>query len=138
MAGHPITLPGSRSTLYSEIRTFYGLKINCPQSGELSSLYRKVEGCLYCSAQIPLLYLQLKNPEWAPDFGLPEFDRQWGATVTGARQFLIAYNVNIMGTKEQAHRIALDIRTIGRGPNEVSGGQNLESQCPCIYCREDC
>lgn len=64
--------------------------------------------------------MQLKNPDWAPDFGPPEFDRQWGATVTGARKFLIAYNVNIMGTKEQAHRIALDIREIGRGPSEVS------------------
>lgn len=57
-------------------------------------------------------------PEWKPDFGPAEFIPEWGATVAGARFFLIAYNVNILGTKEQAHRIALNIREAGRGPNE--------------------
>jgi glutamate formiminotransferase/formiminotetrahydrofolate cyclodeaminase len=42
----------------------------------------------------------------------------WGATCAGARDFLIAYNVNVLGTKEQAHRIALDIREAGRGPGQ--------------------
>lgn len=45
---------------------------------------------------------------------------QWGASVVGARKFLIAFNVNLLATKQQAHRIALDIREIGRGPKEVS------------------
>ncbi|TUA20074.1 Growth/differentiation factor 8 [Bagarius yarrelli] len=40
--------------------------------------------------------------------------------VTGARKFLIAYNVNLLSTKEQAHRIALDIREQGRGKGQVS------------------
>lgn len=61
---------------------------------------------------------KIKKPEWKPDFGPAEFIPEWGATVTGARFFLIAYNVNILGTKEQAHRIALNIREAGRGPNE--------------------
>ena len=43
---------------------------------------------------------------------------EWGATCAGARDFLIAYNVNVLGTKEQAHRIALDIREQGRGPQQ--------------------
>uniref|UniRef100_A0A672MRJ1 Formimidoyltransferase cyclodeaminase n=1 Tax=Sinocyclocheilus grahami TaxID=75366 RepID=A0A672MRJ1_SINGR len=38
--------------------------------------------------------------------------------VTGARKFLIAYNVNLLSTKEQAHRIALDIREQGRGKDQ--------------------
>ena len=58
------------------------------------------------------------RPEWKPDFGPQEFNPRFGAMVTGARFFLIAYNVNILGTKEQAHRIALNIREQGRGPNE--------------------
>jgi glutamate formiminotransferase/formiminotetrahydrofolate cyclodeaminase len=58
------------------------------------------------------------KPEWKPDFGPQEFNPRFGAMVTGARFFLIAYNVNILGTKEQAHRIALNIREQGRGPNE--------------------
>jgi len=61
---------------------------------------------------------RIVKPEWKPDFGPAEFVPEWGATVTGARFFLIAYNVNIIGTKEQAHRIALDIREGGRGPKE--------------------
>jgi glutamate formiminotransferase/formiminotetrahydrofolate cyclodeaminase len=55
------------------------------------------------------------RPEWKPDFGPAKFIPEWGATVTGARFFLIAYNVNILGTNNQAHRIGLDIREAGRG-----------------------
>lgn len=58
------------------------------------------------------------KPEWKPDFGPAEFVPSWGATVTGARFFLIAYNVNILGTSNQAHRIALDLREAGRGPEQ--------------------
>lgn len=57
---------------------------------------------------------RITQPEWKPDFGPAKFVPEWGATVTGARNFLIAYNVNLLGTKEQAHRIALDIRDNGR------------------------
>jgi len=61
---------------------------------------------------------KLERPEWAPDCGPAAFMPEWGATVTGARDFLIAYNVNVLGTKEQAHRIALNVREQGRGPQE--------------------
>lgn len=68
-----------------------------------------------------LCVTQLKHEEWAPDFGPATFVPSWGATVTGARKFLIAYNVNLISTKEQAHRIALDIREQGRGREQVCG-----------------
>ncbi|KAL7831515.1 hypothetical protein SRHO_G00310180 [Serrasalmus rhombeus] len=61
---------------------------------------------------------KLKKSEWAPDYGPAAFVPSWGATVTGARKFLIAYNVNLLSTKEQAHRIALDIREQGRGKDQ--------------------
>lgn len=61
---------------------------------------------------------KIYKPEWKPDFGPQEFNPRFGAMVTGSRFFLIAYNVNILGTKEQAHRIALNIREQGRGENE--------------------
>lgn len=57
-------------------------------------------------------------PEWRPDYGPAKFIPEWGATVTGARFFLIAYNVNVMSTSNQAHRIALDLREAGRGRGE--------------------
>jgi len=61
---------------------------------------------------------KIVKPEWAPDYGNAEFIPKYGATVTGARFFLIAYNVNVLGTKEQAHRIALNLREAGRGPDK--------------------
>ena len=66
------------------------------------------------------------QPEWKPDFGPAEFIPTWGATVTGARFFLLAYNVNILGTSNQAHRIALNLREIGRGPDEPGRFKELK------------
>ncbi len=61
---------------------------------------------------------KLKKPEWKPDFGPDRFVPSWGATAAGARIFLIAYNVNLLGTPNQAHRIALNLREAGRGTDE--------------------
>jgi glutamate formiminotransferase/formiminotetrahydrofolate cyclodeaminase len=61
---------------------------------------------------------KIARPDWRPDFGPARFVPAWGATVTGARHFLIAYNVNLLATKEQAHRIALELREQGRGPQQ--------------------
>jgi len=61
---------------------------------------------------------RLKDPKWQPDYGPGEFVPTWGITATGARNFLVAYNVNILGTPNQAHRIALNLREAGRGEEE--------------------
>ncbi|MCP3872324.1 MAG: glutamate formimidoyltransferase [Desulfobacteraceae bacterium] len=61
---------------------------------------------------------RITTKKWKPDFGPAQFIPQWGATVTGARFFLIAYNVNLLSTPNQAHRIALNLREAGRGPDE--------------------
>lgn len=61
---------------------------------------------------------KILRPEWKPDYGQAhQFVPTWGATMTGARKFLIAYKVNLISTKEQAHRIALNIR--GQGDHEA-------------------
>ena len=73
------------------------------------------------------LAARIGKPEWEPDFGPAEFVPRSGATVTGARFFLVAYNVNILGTSNQAHRIALDIREQGR---TVKGADGREVQQP--------
>ena len=57
---------------------------------------------------------KLQDPAWRPDFGPAAFVPESGATVTGARFFLIAYNVNVLGTRNQAHRLALNVRERGR------------------------
>jgi glutamate formiminotransferase/formiminotetrahydrofolate cyclodeaminase len=65
---------------------------------------------------------KLRNPAWLPDYGEPIFNAQSGATVTGARFFLIAYNVNLAtNDKEVAHAIALAIRESGRTVKDPQG-----------------
>ncbi|NNF98606.1 MAG: glutamate formimidoyltransferase [Desulfobacteraceae bacterium] len=61
---------------------------------------------------------KINRKEWKPDFGPNQFVPMWGATVAGARSFLIAYNVNLLATPNQAHRIALNLREAGRGDQE--------------------
>lgn len=58
---------------------------------------------------------KLKDPEWTPDFGPAAFNARSGATVIGARDFLIAYNVNLNTTSvRRANSVALDVREKGR------------------------
>jgi glutamate formiminotransferase/formiminotetrahydrofolate cyclodeaminase len=64
-------------------------------------------------------FKKIKLPEWQPDFGPQEFDAKRGATVIGARDFLIAYNVNLNTTSvRRANAIAFDIREAGRTKTE--------------------
>jgi len=58
---------------------------------------------------------KLTDPQWQPDFGPSEFIARSGATVIGARKFLVAYNVNLNTLdKRLANRVAFDIRERGR------------------------
>ncbi len=62
---------------------------------------------------------KIKLPEWKPDFGPAEFPAKSGGTVIGARDFLIAYNVNL-NTKSVrlANSVAFDVREAGRVKRE--------------------
>jgi glutamate formiminotransferase / formiminotetrahydrofolate cyclodeaminase len=58
---------------------------------------------------------KIKKPEWKPDFGPAGFDALRGATVIGARDFLVAYNVNLNTTSvRRANSVAFDVREAGR------------------------
>lgn len=60
-------------------------------------------------------FKKIKLPEWAPDFGPSEYNAKAGATVIGARDFLVAYNVNLNTTStRRANSIAFDVREAGR------------------------
>jgi len=64
-------------------------------------------------------FKKIKSPEWKPDFGPAEFDAKRGATVIGARDFLVAYNVNLNTTStRRANSIAFDVREGGRVKRE--------------------
>jgi len=61
------------------------------------------------------LVKKLADPKWKPDFGPAVFNARSGATAIGARDFLIAYNVNLNTTSvRRANSIAFDIREKGR------------------------
>jgi glutamate formiminotransferase/formiminotetrahydrofolate cyclodeaminase len=60
-------------------------------------------------------FQKIKQSEWKPDFGPALFNEKSGATAIGARDFLVAYNVNL-NTKavRRANSVAFDVREQGR------------------------
>jgi len=68
------------------------------------------------------LHKKLSDPHWKPDFGPAEFNDKvslTGATAVGARDFLVAYNVNLNTTSvRRANAVAFDIREKGRPVRE--------------------
>ncbi len=75
---------------------------------------------------------KIKQPQWKPDFGPDVYNAKAGATVIGARDFLIAYNINL-NTKSTriANRIAFDVREAGRVKrlgNPISGEIMLDEK----------
>src|SRR5256885_1018226 len=74
---------------------------------------------------------KIKKPEWKPDFGRAKIEKA-GATAIGAREFLVAYNVNL-NTKSvrRANSVAFDVREQGRFKTEdgtPSGKKVLDSK----------
>ncbi|MBT3755880.1 MAG: glutamate formimidoyltransferase [Candidatus Cloacimonetes bacterium] len=58
---------------------------------------------------------KMEDPNWKPDYGPQKYNAKSGATAISAREFLIAYNINLnTRDKKKAHDIALDIRERGR------------------------
>ncbi len=70
---------------------------------------------------------KLKDPAWKPDFGPAEFTdsvARSGAMAIGARNFLVAYNVNLNTTStRRANAIAFDIREAGRKVKQADGSE---------------
>lgn len=65
------------------------------------------------------LEAKLSDPEWTPDFGDAKFNSRAGATVIGARDFLVAYNINLNTTSvKKANEVAFDVRENGRPKRE--------------------
>src|SRR5437588_4600397 len=62
---------------------------------------------------------KIKQPQWKPDFGPAKLNEKAGATAIGAREFLVAYNVNL-NTKSvrRANSVAFDVREQGRFKTE--------------------
>lgn len=80
------------------------------------------------SGEYEALATKAKDPYWKPDFGPHEFNAKSGATAISAREFLIAYNINLnTRDKKKAHDIALSIRESGK-PARDENGKLLKDQ----------
>ncbi len=74
------------------------------------------------------LRAKLADPAWVPDFGRTDFNARSGATVTGARSFLIAYNVNLSTADVAvASEIAARVRESGRVKKDDTGAAVLDA-----------
>ncbi len=70
---------------------------------------------------------KIKDENWKPDYGNAIFNERSGATVIGARDFLVAYNVNLNTTSvRRANSVAFDLRENGR-VKEVDGKKVLDA-----------
>jgi glutamate formiminotransferase/formiminotetrahydrofolate cyclodeaminase len=65
------------------------------------------------------LKIKIEDPAWKPDFGPARFNAGAGAVIVGARDFLVAFNVNLNTTSvRRANAIAFDVRERGREKRE--------------------
>jgi glutamate formiminotransferase/formiminotetrahydrofolate cyclodeaminase len=72
-------------------------------------------------------FKKIKQPEWKPDFGPAVFDEKRGGTVIGARDFLVAYNINLNTTStRRANAVAFDVREAGRKIKNEKGEEVVQ------------
>ena len=95
---------------------------------ENAAFYEKRRNLAVCRAgEYEGLKQKLSYPDWKPDFGPAVFNERSGATAVGARDFLVAFNVNLNTTStRRANAIAYDVREKGRPKREgdpVTGKQ---------------
>lgn len=87
---------------------------------ENAALKPERKNLAYCrSGEYEALPEKIGKEEWKPDFGPEKFNAKTGATAVGARDFLVAYNINLNTTStRRANAIAFDVREKGRAVRE--------------------
>ncbi len=93
------------------------IPVYCYESAARSPERRNLANCR--SGEYEGLPKKLEDPHWSPDFGPARFNPRTGAIAIGARDFLVAYNINLNTTStRRANAIAFDIREKGRPVRE--------------------
>ena len=94
-----------------------GIPVYCYENAAFTPQRRNLAYCR--SGEYEGLKKKLSDPDWKPDFGPSEFNERSGATAVGARDFLVAFNVNLNTTStRRANAIAYDVREKGRPKRE--------------------
>jgi glutamate formiminotransferase/formiminotetrahydrofolate cyclodeaminase len=100
-------------TLARRLGEEVGITVFCYENAALSEGRRNL--AVVRAGEYEGLEARLADPSWKPDFGPAKFNPASGATAVGARDFLIAYNVNLNTTStRRANAIAFDVREKGR------------------------
>ncbi len=89
------------------------IPVYCYENAAFEEKRRDLSNCR--AGEYEGLQKKLSDPEWKPDFGPAVFNRRSGATAVGARDFLVAFNINLNTTStRRANAIAYDVREKGR------------------------
>jgi len=106
--------------LASRIGEELEIPVYCYENAAFVEERRNLANCR--SGEYEGLAEKLSDPRWKPDFGPAEFNERVagsGATAVGARDFLVAFNVNLNTTStRRANAIAFDVRERGRVKRE--------------------
>ncbi len=98
------------------------IPVYCYEDAALSEERKNLAKCR--EGEYEGLKKKLTDPVWKPDFGPAEFNPRSGATAVGARDFLVAFNVNLNTTStRRANAIAFDIREKGRMVEDKKGNK---------------
>jgi len=93
------------------------IPVYCYENAAFTEERRNLANCR--SGEYEGLSKKLEDPHWKPDFGPAKFNSHTGAIAIGARDFLVAYNVNLNTTStRRANAVAFDIRDKGRPVRE--------------------
>ncbi|MEI6854158.1 MAG: glutamate formimidoyltransferase, partial [Bacteroidota bacterium] len=93
------------------------IPVYCYENAAFNPERRNLANCR--SGEYEGLSKKLVDPHWKPDFGPAKFNPGAGATAVGARDFLVAYNINLNTTStRRANAVAFDIREKGRPMRE--------------------
>lgn len=124
--------------LAQRIGTELNIPIFCYENAALSPKRRNLASCR--SGEYEALAKRITTEEWKPDFGSNVWDShtmRTGATAIGARNFLVAYNINLNTTStNKANSIAFDVRERGRVKREghpVTGKIVLDEKGNKVY-----
>lgn len=94
-----------------------GIPVYCYENAAFTPERRNLANCR--AGEYEGLPKKLEDPAWKPDFGPATFNPRTGAIAVGARDFLVAYNINLNTTStRRANAVAFDIREKGRPVRE--------------------
>ena len=107
-----------------------GIGVYCYEFAAREEKRRNLANCR--AGEYEGLPKKLEDTNWKPDFGPSKFNAKAGVTAVGARNFLVAYNINLNTTStRRANAVAFDIREKGRPQrvgNPVTGKKALDEK----------